>query len=193
MIGSTFLELLPTAHLHLRRDLSLETSKNTYPVWWSQNPKFAPCWQLGAEPWHTERTTRTANSCSPKKMCFRNGSFMLIPPTSPCHPMSFMQQDKNIVHYMASKRSPGEKHFKTLKNNQRTSWKPKKNLYETLGNHMKPLGCSKRLSGLEDAVSYEYSSSSPVGVPKVEPSSGWCSYSMRKQSMSKKNLEINNS
>ena len=32
MIGSTFLKLLPTAHLHLRRDLSLETSKNTYPV-----------------------------------------------------------------------------------------------------------------------------------------------------------------
>ena len=100
----------------------------------------------------------------------------------------FMQQDKNSVHYMAC---PGEKHFKALKNNQRTSWKPKKNLYETLGNHMKPLGGSKRLSGLEDAVSYEYSSSSPVGVPKVEPSSGWCSYSMRKQYMSKKNLEIN--
>ena len=32
MIGSTFLKLLPTAHLHLRRDLSPETSKNTYPV-----------------------------------------------------------------------------------------------------------------------------------------------------------------
>ena len=32
MIGSTFLKLLPTAHLHLRRDLSLETRKNTYPV-----------------------------------------------------------------------------------------------------------------------------------------------------------------
>ena len=32
IIGSTFLKLLPTAHLHLRRDLSPETSKNTYPV-----------------------------------------------------------------------------------------------------------------------------------------------------------------
>ena len=32
MIGSTFLKPLPTAHLHLRRDLSPETSKNTYPV-----------------------------------------------------------------------------------------------------------------------------------------------------------------
>ena len=31
-MGSTFLKLLPTAHLHLRRDLSPETSKNTYPV-----------------------------------------------------------------------------------------------------------------------------------------------------------------
>ena len=36
MIGSTFLKLLPTAHLHLRRDLSPETSKNTYPVQPSQ-------------------------------------------------------------------------------------------------------------------------------------------------------------
>ena len=33
MIGSTFSKLLPTAHLHLRRDLSPETSKNTYPVY----------------------------------------------------------------------------------------------------------------------------------------------------------------
>ena len=32
MMGPTFSKLLPTAHLHLRRDLSPETSKNTYPV-----------------------------------------------------------------------------------------------------------------------------------------------------------------
>lgn len=34
MIGSTsrFFKLLPTARLHLRRDLSRETSKNKYPV-----------------------------------------------------------------------------------------------------------------------------------------------------------------
>ena len=40
MIGSTFLKLLPTAHLHLRRDLSPETSKNTYPVTASSHLKM---------------------------------------------------------------------------------------------------------------------------------------------------------
>ena len=58
MIGSTFLKTLPTAHLHLRRDLSPETSKNTYPVrgtwflkrfqkWWSPGSPSPP---IGARP-----------------------------------------------------------------------------------------------------------------------------------------------